>query len=451
MKIIGITGNSGSGKTTVSNIIEKEYNAKKIDADQIAKELSKNGTEYFKEIVEYFGAEILDSNRQIDRKKLANIIFNNNIKRARLNEITEKYVVLNINKKIEEYSKQNELIVIDVPLLFESDLHKKCDFVIGVISDEALKIERICKRDNIEKEIAQKRIEAQKSDEFLIGNCTNIITNDGDTDEISQQIDLIFNENIIYKNTGKIKYIQFKKLKEYPEIEHAFVIKPLNFRGTDEVRLLENYKKIAKVLDIDVEKIVKPHQTHTDNIYNVKDEIGIHIEKLNNVDGLLTSEKQRILSLTFADCMPIYLYDPVKKVIGNIHSGWKGTLGRIGQKAALQMQRDYECKPQDIVCVLGPAIRKCHFEVEQDVYELFKNEYEHMEEWQKIAEKVGDGKYHIDTALINKLILKEAGLKEQNIVDTGICTVCNSKIMHSYRVEKEQSRQKHQPNIFKIM
>ena len=197
MKIIGITGTSGAGKTTVCNIIEKQYNAKRIDADKIAKELSKAGTEYFKEIVEYFGTDILNvgvapqGDPQINRKKLADIVFNNKSKREILNQITEKHVVKKINEEIEELSKTEKLIILDVPLLFESGLDKKCNITIGVIAKENLKIQRICKRDGIDEKLAKQRIDALKSDEFLKENCTHIITNEGDIEEIKKQIDLI--------------------------------------------------------------------------------------------------------------------------------------------------------------------------------------------------------------------------------------------------------------------
>jgi len=462
LKIIGITGASGAGKTTVSNIIKQKYNAKVIDADKIAKELSKSGTEYFKEIVEYFGTEILQKtvnnvgtlptgDLQIDRKKLANIIFNDASERTALNKITEKHVVKKINQKIEEYSKTEEIIILDVPLLFESGLDRKCNITIGVIADENLKIQRICKRDGIDKDLAKQRINALKDDEFLIKNCTNIITNEGDEEALKEQIELTFNEQIVYNNNGKIKYLQFKKLLEYPELTHAFVIKPLDFKNAETSTLLENYEQILKELKIDKKEIVKPYQTHTDNIYNVIDESGIHVEELKDVDGLITKSHNKALSLVFADCMPIYLYDPIEKVIANLHSGWKGTLKQISKKAVQEMKKKYGSNVENIICVLGPTIRKCHFEVEEDVYSLFENEFKYMVEWKNIVEKYPAGKYKIDTILINKILLKEAGLKEENIIDSNLCTVCSRKVMHSYRTEKEKSRKKYQYYIFKII
>lgn len=451
MKIIGITGTSGAGKTTVCEIIEKNYKAKKIDADKIAKELSKPGSKYYNEIIKKFGTDILNVNDlQIDRKKLANIIFYDDFKRDVLNKITEKHVVSQINEEIAEYSKTEELIVLDVPLLFESGLDRLCNKTIGVIADENLKIQRICKRDGIDQNLAKQRINALKDDEFLIENCTQIITNEGDVENIKEQIDLIFNEEIVYKNNGKIKYLQFRKLLEYPEINHAFVIKPLNFKNAEIDILIENYKPILKELNINIEEIVKPYQTHTDKIFNITKEEGIHIEELKDVDGLVTEKNKKALSLVFADCMPIYLYDSVKKVIANIHSGWKGTLKQIGKKAVLQMKNDYGCNPNDIIAVLGPAIRKCHFEVDEDVYNLFKEKFEYMDIWKDIVEKCENDKYKIDTVLINKIMLLEAGLEENNIIDSKVCTMCSRKVMHSYRAEKEESRKKYKYYIFKI-
>ena len=114
------------------------------------------------------------------------------------------------------------------------------------------------------------------------------------------------------------------------------------------------------------------------------------------------------------------------------------------------MKNDYECNPEDIVAILGPSIRKCHFEVAEDVYILFKNEFGYMEEWEEIVEECNNGKYKIDTIIINKIMLKEAGLKEENIIDSKVCTVCNHKLMYSYRIEKEEARKKYRYYILKL-
>lgn len=155
MKIIGITGSSGAGKTTICGILNKKYSAYIIDADEIARKLSKKGSMYLDSIVEYFGTDILDNSGELKRKELADIIYNDDEKRERLNNITFMYVVKEIKNNINKL-KDKELIVIDAPLLFESNLDKICDIVIGVIASKEDKIKRICNRDNISEETARK-------------------------------------------------------------------------------------------------------------------------------------------------------------------------------------------------------------------------------------------------------------------------------------------------------
>ncbi len=131
-------------------------------------------------------------------------------------------------------------------------------------------------------------------------------------------------------------------------------------------------------------------------------------------------------------------FDPVKKAIANVHSGWKGTLQRISVDAVNKMKQEYGCNPQDIICCICPSIRKCHFKVHSDVQEPYYNEFKELEEINKLIAPIsGEDRWVIDTVGINKIILKQAGLKPENIIDSGICSVCNSDQIHSFRVEKE--------------
>ena len=122
--IIGITGSSGAGKSTVAEILENQYHAKTIMADKIAKTLSKKGSHYLNEIVENFGTCILQSNGELNRKKLANLIYHNVEKRNTLNSCTLKYIVQEIKEEIQNLKRENtyQLIALDAPLLFEANL-----------------------------------------------------------------------------------------------------------------------------------------------------------------------------------------------------------------------------------------------------------------------------------------------------------------------------------------
>ena len=168
----------------------------------------------------------------------------------------------------------------------------------------------------------------------------------------------------------------------------------------------------------------------------VKEKGEIH----TNIDGLVTDKSGISLSLRFADCTPIFLYDKVKNVIGNIHSGWRGTVQKIGQKGVEKMIEEYGSNPKDIIACIGPAIGKCHFEVSEDVKEIFKETFSYLASPEKFIQKgKKEGKYFVDTNYINEKLLEEIGLKKENIVQSNICTVCNKYYIHSYRAEKELS------------
>lgn len=177
MKIIGITGSSGSGKSTVSKVLEKELKAKAIYADDIVKQMQQKGTKYFEKIVETFGKDVTQEDGTLNRKKLAEIIFQDKAKKEKLDNLTYKYVVEEIKKQVNN-SKEN-YVIIDAPLLIESKLNEICNCVIAVISKKEEQIKRICKRDNIEENRAKLRLDAQKNNQFYQIYADYIVENNG--------------------------------------------------------------------------------------------------------------------------------------------------------------------------------------------------------------------------------------------------------------------------------
>ena len=186
--IIGITGSSGSGKSTISKILAQKYNAKIIDADEIARRLSMENSKYINEIVSKFGEDIVDEAGNLNRKQLAEIIYSDENKREVLNNCTFKYIVSKIKTEIQN-TINRDFIIIDAPLLFESKLNEICDMVIGVITKRKIQIDRIMKRDNINLEHAEKRIQSQKNNDFYIQNCDKIIENNGDINIVKREIE----------------------------------------------------------------------------------------------------------------------------------------------------------------------------------------------------------------------------------------------------------------------
>lgn len=194
MKVIGVTGQSGSGKTTLCEIIEKNHNAKIIDADKIAKELSNDSSsEYFKAIVDLFGQDIVKENGMLNRKKMASIIYSDKDMLEKLNNLTFKFVVDEINKRIDSLEKI-DYCIIDAPLLYEAGIDKRCDFVIAVIANNENRINRICKRDGIEKDIAFKRLNIQNTDDFYIKRANYVIYNDNEKEHLRKSLDEILGE-----------------------------------------------------------------------------------------------------------------------------------------------------------------------------------------------------------------------------------------------------------------
>jgi len=264
------------------------------------------------------------------------------------------------------------------------------------------------------------------------------------------------NENIIHVNKNGVQYIQFRKLLEYSDIiRHAYSLgTDVNFRTAkvnkqklpeDEYNLaINSYKNLCNAIGSNYINTVKTNQNHTDTIKiaNKKikeDEPDFNLEEYKETDGIVTNKKNLILSTTNADCILLLLFDPIKKVIANVHSGWRGTLQRISTKAIEKMEKEYNCNPKDIICCICPSIRKCHFEVEKEVKDMFEEEFKSIVEKNDIiTETISSKKWTIDTVLINQVILEEKGLKKENIIDSKICSVCNSNLIHSYRVEKEK-------------
>lgn len=193
MKVIGVTGSSGSGKSTVSKIIQKELNAKLIVADEIVKKMQEPGEEYFEKTIELLGSKYLNKDGKLNRKKVADLIFKDEEKRKKINELTKKYVVTEIISKIE--NSTSEYIVIDVPLLVESGLNKICNIVIGVISNFEEQIKRICSRDNITKKEAIIRLNIQPDNDFYKKNVDYIVENNGgEYDKLLERIRDILQE-----------------------------------------------------------------------------------------------------------------------------------------------------------------------------------------------------------------------------------------------------------------
>ena len=192
--IIGLTGGSGVGKTLISNTFLK-HNIPVIDADKISREVASPNSDCLSELAEYFGKEIIDSDGSLKRRYLANIAFADPKKTEILNQITHKYIKINIDKKIDEYKNSGyKGVVVDAPTLIESRLKRKCDKIICVISKKNTRIDRIVKRDNLSLEEAHRRINAQYEDNFYTSNSNYTIINNDNIDDAILQTEAVLND-----------------------------------------------------------------------------------------------------------------------------------------------------------------------------------------------------------------------------------------------------------------
>ena len=187
MVIIGVTGNSGSGKSTVSTIIKNNSGAFVIDADSMAKEMMAVGEKYYEDIVKLFGEDILiqsgKNKGKIDRSKLSTIIFHDLEKRAALNKLTFKYVGEKTKQLLLE-NKDKDFVVLDFPLLFEGGYNKLCNYVVGVVSENQTKVSRIVERDKITRDEGYIRISSQIDDKDIIENSDYVIFNVADLEYV---------------------------------------------------------------------------------------------------------------------------------------------------------------------------------------------------------------------------------------------------------------------------
>ncbi len=191
--IIGITGSIGTGKSTVSNyLISKGYSV--VDADKISKGAYNIGSNGYKAILEVFGVEILNSNGEVDRKKIKKIVFDNSNMLQRLNMAIHPIIINEIEKEIEILLESQNVVFLDAPLLIETELHKKVNKIIVVICDKNEQINRIIKRDKITADMAISIINSQMSIDEKLKFADYIVYNNSTIENLYSQVDEIILE-----------------------------------------------------------------------------------------------------------------------------------------------------------------------------------------------------------------------------------------------------------------
>ena len=313
----------------------------------------------------------------------------------------------------------------------KTDIDKNIKIEKNIKKEKDIKMDKNMQAENIHKNV----------DEITINDF--VTKNDKDVLELKKHV---------LSSGSVVPLLHFKKLNEISMIEHCFTTRlggistgmfdslNLSFtRGDDEEKVLENYKRVAEAIGAEAGQIVTTDQTHTTNVLRVgKKQCGIGVTRkrpYTDVDGLITNEPNVVLATFYADCVPLYFVDPVHRAIGLSHSGWRGTVNRMGKETLIAMNREFGTEAHDVIAAIGPSICQDCYEISQDVAECFVDEFATTDDphASDILLYKGAGKYQLNLWECNRRVLVEAGVQEDNIAISNICTCCNPSLLFSHR------------------
>lgn len=273
------------------------------------------------------------------------------------------------------------------------------------------------------------------------------------------------------QNYKDMAYFTFQSLEETGIVEHFFstrkggvsrdYLSSLNFsysQGDRKENVDENYKRAAAHLGMTTKDIVCSQQTHTTNVRKVTAADkgkGVVCERdYTDVDGLITNEQGIILATFYADCVPLFIVDPVNRAIGLSHSGWRGTVGKMGKVTLEKMAAEYGTKPEFVKIAIAPSICQTCYEVSEEVALAFEEAFvrddekaaQYMSRYQMDAsqKEIEDcllyqkenGKYQLNLWYANFRVFRDAGVPDENIEVTDVCTCCNPELLFSHRASQ---------------
>lgn len=241
---------------------------------------------------------------------------------------------------------------------------------------------------------------------------------------------------------GSLVYYQFHSLSS-PGVAHGAFTRiggqsrppwhSLNTGHTvgDDIEAVDaNHRLICQALGFSTDDIVSPHQVHsaTTAVVGVADRGTV----IRETDALITDVPGVLLMLRFADCTPVWLYDPVQRAIGLVHAGWRGTVAGAARATVAAMQSAYGCRPADLLAGIGPAIGPCCYEVGKDVAQAITEAF--PEAAVRLLSPQTKDKWHLDLWAANRHTLAQAGVRHIEVA--GICTACHTEEWFSHRAEQ---------------
>lgn len=248
-------------------------------------------------------------------------------------------------------------------------------------------------------------------------------------------------------STGDLVYYTFPALEQIPFIRHGFSTRlggisegiftsmNLSFTRDDDVAAVqENFRRICEAIGVDPDRVVVSAQTHTNQVYCATEaDCGRGITRpreYTDVDGLITDRPGVVLCTQYADCVPLFFVDAVRRVVATSHAGWRGTASGIAAVTVERMVAEYGCRREDILAGIAPSIGRCCFEVDTPVYDAF-TKVPVFDDACFTAD--GGDKYHIDLWEVNRRYLLDAGVRAEHITVTDLCTRCHPDVFWSHR------------------
>ena len=254
------------------------------------------------------------------------------------------------------------------------------------------------------------------------------------------------------KEAQGVPYFVFRNLEDTKLVRHGFSTRMggvskghlaelnLSFtRGDDPERVRENFTRIGNAMGFETGSLVFSQQTHTTNVrVAMEEDRGSGFTKplrYTDVDGLITNVPGLMLATFYADCVPLFFVDPVHRAVGLYHSGWKGTVGRMGKATVERMTEIFGTRPEEVLAAVGPSICQDCYEVSEDVASAFRKEFRDQADERLLYQKE-NGRYQLNLWRANEIVLLEAGVRPEHLAITNVCTCCNPELMFSHRASQ---------------
>jgi YfiH family protein len=234
-------------------------------------------------------------------------------------------------------------------------------------------------------------------------------------------------EDFALNSKGKIRWLSFPSFQKFDFISHGFVIKSEEQHLSSPVKK-STTKRLIKKISSDEKQVIIPQQVHGNGCAIIKR--GERLKRTYKADALLTNRKDVLLTVAVADCLPIFVVEPKRKVVGLIHAGWRGTLLGIAKETVRKAKSEFGCKSQDLTLLFGPAIQKCCYEISEAVAILFDDDCLMRSPRQKPK---------LDLIKANLKQFVNCGVKRRKILVTNDCTYCQKDMFHSFRREGDKA------------